>query len=147
MILKFAITGKENDVVVFEKELLDILLRVVGDQEMIAHEIHFCVHEAILNVIQHTYKWDLNQPLEIWIDITDNDNNKKELQITIKDTGPAIDRSIVPPKQIEQFQLRKRGLYMISKIMDEFYIKPQVKTGNITFMKKILVQTNDSVVN
>ena len=32
---------------------------------MLAHEIHFCVHEAILNVIQHTYRWDLDQPLDI----------------------------------------------------------------------------------
>ncbi len=146
MIFKFTISGKEEQVVEFEKELLDILLRVVGDNDMIAHEIHFCVHEAILNVIQHTYKWNLDLPLDIRIDVSKAVKGKQTLEISIKDNGPAIEKPIIPPKQIEQFQLRKRGLYMISKIMDEFTIEPQEKTGNITYMKKILSTKSDSVV-
>ena len=137
MIFKFTISGKEEEVVGFEKELIDILLRIVGDNELIAHEIHFCIHEAVLNVIQHTYKWDLNQPLEIRIDVLDI-NNSKQVEIFIKDFGKPIERHIKPPDQIRQFQLRKRGLYMISKMMDEFYIEPQEKTGNITYMKKVI---------
>ena len=137
MIFKFTISGKEEEVVGFEKELIEILLRIVGDNELIAHEIHFCIHEAVLNVIQHTYKWDLNQPLEIRIDVLDI-NNSKQVEIFIKDFGKPIERNIKPPDQIRQFQLRKRGLYMISKMMDEFYIEPQEKTGNITYMKKVI---------
>jgi serine/threonine-protein kinase RsbW len=146
MIFKFTISGKEEQVVEFEKELLDILLRIVGDDEMIAHEIHFCVHEAILNVIQHTYKWNLELPLDIRIDVAKAVKQKQVLEISIKDYGPAIEKPITPPKQIEQFQLRKRGLYMISKIMDEFTIEPQDKSGNLTYMKKILSPKSDNVL-
>jgi anti-sigma regulatory factor (Ser/Thr protein kinase) len=138
MIFKFTISGKEEEVVEFEKELIDILLRIVGDNDLAAHEIHFCVHEAILNVIQHTYKWDLSQPLEIRIDVLDVNGNKQILEIFIKDFGKPIDMQLKPPEHVRQFQLRKRGLYMISKIMDEFYIEPQEKTGNITYMKKVI---------
>ena len=144
MIFKFTISGKEEQVVEFEKELLDILLRMVGEKEMIAHEIHFCVHEAILNIIQHTYKWNLDKPLEIRLDTFENSDFDKTLQISIKDIGPAIETQIIPPKSVEKFQLRKRGLYMISKIMDDFSIEPQGKNGNITTMKKILTHKNES---
>jgi serine/threonine-protein kinase RsbW len=147
MVFKFTITGKEEQVVAFEKEMLDILLRIVDNEEMVAHEIHFCIHEAILNVIQHTYKWNLNKPLEIRLDITDLDDTKKVLEVFIKDFGASIAKPINPPRKIDQFQLRKRGLYMISKIMDEFHIEPQAKKGNITYMKKVLKAKNDNVEN
>ncbi len=139
MIFKFTISGKEEEVVEFEKELIDILLRILSDNEILAHEIHFCVHEAIFNVIQHTYKWNISLPLEIKININETDKSSRNLEIFIRDYGSPVSMTIIPPKQIEQFQLRKRGIYMISKIMDEFYIEPQDKTGNITYMKKILI--------
>ena len=138
MIFKFVITGREEQVIGFEKELLDVLLRVVGDNEMLAHEIHFCVHEAILNVIQHTYRWDLDQPLDIQVNINETSENSRVLEIIIKDSGKPIDKPIAPPRQIDQFQLRKRGLYMIGKIMDDFQVKPMGKTGNMAYMKKII---------
>jgi anti-sigma regulatory factor (Ser/Thr protein kinase) len=139
---KFTISGKEEEVVQFEKELLDILQKITGNEGMLAYEIHFCVHEAILNVIQHTYKWDLEQPIDIIIGVTKVDNSSQELEISIKDYGPKIEKPIIPPKQIGQFQLRKRGLYMISKIMDECVIEPQSKIGNLTYMKKLLAGSN-----
>lgn len=143
MIFKFKITGKEEEVVEFEKQLLELLLRIVEDQDMVAHEIHFCVHEAILNIIQHTYKWNLDLPIDIRIDVNEEGKSTKVLKITIKDVGPAIDAPIVPPKQVEKFQLRKRGLYMISKIMDDFSIEPVNKNGNVTNMKKIITFNNN----
>jgi len=145
MIFKFTISGKEEEIVEFEKELLDILLRIVGDEEMVAHEIHFCVHEAILNILQHTYKWNVNLPIDIRIDVTEDAKSNKILKISIKDLGPPIENPIIPPKQIEKFQLRKRGLYMISKIMDDFSIEPLGKNGNITNMKKVLTLKNNDV--
>ncbi|MGA2143093.1 MAG: ATP-binding protein [Brevinematales bacterium] len=109
---------------------------------MIAYEIHFCVHEAILNVIQHTYKWDLTQPIDIRIDVTGINEASQELEISIKDYGRKLEKEISPPSRIGQFQLRKRGLYMISKIMDECVIKPLEKGGNLTYMKKLLNNEN-----
>ena len=138
MIFKFKITGKDEEVVEFEKKLIDILLKTINDNELTAHEIRFCVHEAVLNVIQHTYKWDLSQSIEIKIDVLDIKDNKQIIEIFIKDFGKPVNTDIRPPDHIKQFQLRKRGLYMISKIMDEFYIEPQEKTGNITYMKKVI---------
>jgi anti-sigma regulatory factor (Ser/Thr protein kinase) len=142
MIFQFTITGQEEEVVQFEKELLDILQKITGSESMIAYEIHFCVHEAILNVIQHTYKWDLTQPIDIRIDVTGINEASQELEISIKDYGRKLEKEISPPSRIGQFQLRKRGLYMISKIMDECVIKPLEKGGNLTYMKKLLNNEN-----
>ncbi len=141
MIFKFTISGREEEVVQFEKELLDILQKIAGKEGMTSYEIHFCVHEAILNVIQHTYKWDLKRPIDIRIDVS-REGASQKLEISIRDYGPKLEKPIIPPKQIGQFQLRKRGLYMISKIMDECVIQPQEKGGNLTYMKKILPAKN-----
>jgi anti-sigma regulatory factor (Ser/Thr protein kinase) len=138
MIFEFTLSGREEEIVRFEKELLDILQRIAGREEMTAYEIHFCVHEAILNVIQHTYKWDLKQSIDVCIDVKRVNAIKQKIEIFIRDYGPKLGKPIIPPKQIGQFQLRKRGLYMISKIMDECVIKPQGKGGNLTYMKKLL---------
>lgn len=138
MIFQFSITGRENDITNFERELLEILLRILKNQEMIAHDIHFCVHEAILNIVQHTYKWDLSQILEIKVHSTDTEE-KTIIEFYIRDYGDPVKYSIVPPSKISRFQLRKRGLYMISKIMDEFRLEPLEKIGNLTYMKKILI--------
>lgn len=148
MIFNFRITGKEDQIVQFEKELLDILLRLVENGDMLAHEIHFCIHESILNILQHSYKWNLELPIEIRLDISGGpDPSSRTLEIRIKDNGPAIEKVLEPPDKLDKFQMRKRGLYMISKIMDEFNIKPQGTTGNVTYMKKTLTQNSEEVLD
>lgn len=139
MIFKFLINGSEDKIIAFEKELLTILERSLETKDLSTHEIHFCVHEALLNIIQHTYKWDLSLPIDIQINISEEESNNKIVEIIIKDVGKPIKKQINPPKEIRIFQMRKRGLYMISKIMDEFYIKPlEDKSGNLTYMKKFI---------
>lgn len=148
MILNYRIFGREDSIVEFERELLDMLIRLVGKEEMVAHEIHFCIHEAILNILQHTYKWDLNLPIEVRMVVSGSDEtHDKTLEISIKDIGPSIGEPLIPPAKVDKFQMRKRGLYMISKIMDEFHIKPVDKNGNITFMKKVLSHTDDQLAD
>ncbi len=140
MIFKFMINGSTEQIVNFEKDLLAILEKTFS-HNIVCHEIHFCVHEAILNIIQHTYKWDTNLPIDIQIDI-EEDEEKKIIEIFIKDFGKPIRKEIHPPKTIKAFQMRQRGLYMISKIMDDFYIKPLKKSGNLSYMKKVIYNEN-----
>jgi anti-sigma regulatory factor (Ser/Thr protein kinase) len=137
MIFKFLINGDEEKIISFEKELLALLEKSLMRNDIIPNEIHFCVHEAILNIIQHTYKWDFSLPIDIQIVITDTENNKKVIEIFIKDVGKPIKKELHPPKSLRPFQMRQRGLYMIAKIMDEFFIKPlDDKSGNLTYMRK-----------
>lgn len=138
MIFKFTISGKEDQIVQFEKKLLDILNKIEGRDEITSHEIHFCVHEAIINIIQHTYKWDVEKLIEIRIDVT-NEERQQIFEVWIRDFGDSIEKPIFPPAKIGQFQLRRRGIYMISKIMEEFYVKPHPEIGNVTYMKKIFL--------
>lgn len=142
MIFKFLINGSADQIINFEKELLAILDKAFPEDKMISHEIHFCVHEAILNIIQHTYKWDTSLPMDIQLEI-EEDNEKKVIEVLIKDFGKPIRKEIHPPKNIKSFQMRQRGLYMISKIMDDFYIKPINKSGNLSYMKKIIKKIED----
>ncbi len=139
MIFKFLISGTPEKIIAFEKELLTILEKTFSHNDLASHEIHFCVHEAILNIIQHTYKWDTSLPIDIQLNITEEDD-KKVVEIYIKDTGKPIKKELHPPHKIRLFQMRQRGLYMISKIMDDFYIKPVNKTGNLSYMKKIVLK-------
>ncbi len=137
MIFNFSIFGSESDIVKFEQKSMKILLRILEKNELLASEIHFCMHEAILNVIQHAHLWDSSKPIEIRIFLNDTET-EKQIEISITDQGPKISQLIQIPDHIEKFQLRKRGLYMISQIMDEFSISPSEKTGNITKMKKVI---------
>lgn len=147
VIFNFRVSGNEEQVVEFEKELLDILNRIFGDEDMVAHEIHFCTHEAILNIIQHTYKWDLDKAIEVKMTLSDLDSEgNRVLEIKIKDSGPSLEKEIIPPESIDKFQMRKRGLYMISKIMDEFYIKPLENSGNLTYMKKLITRDAEEMM-
>ena len=148
MIFNFTVSGKEEQIMEFEKELLDILIRIVENNEMLAHEIHFCIHEVILNIIQHSYNWDLEIPIEVKLNVSgSHETQNKVLDIQIKDSGPAIEKPIVPPSKIEKFQMRHRGLYMISKIMDEFSMEALGKNGNLTKMKKDLSKVNGDVLD
>ena len=78
--------------------------------------------------------------VEVSINIHENiEDNTKDLEVIIRDHGKPISKPIFATsksEKIDKFQLRERGIYMISKIMDEFYVKPDKKKGNITFMKK-----------
>lgn len=145
MIYTFKVSGDEQEIVSFERELLAILKRIMNWGDMSAHEIHFCIHESILNILQHSYKWDTEIPIEIKLNFSgDIENHDLELEIQIRDFGPSIEKKIEAPSEIERFQMRRRGLYMISKIMDEFYIKPKKKGGNVTYMKKNLSLMHES---
>ncbi len=148
MIFNFKVSGTEDEIVQFERELLEILTRITCDQDMVAHEIHFCIHEAILNILQHSYHWKRDIPINIKLIVSGSDEKKdKILEIQIKDNGPAIKQPLEPPEKIDRFQMRKRGIYMISKIMDEFSINYDGKSGNITYMKKKLSGFDDQILN
>ena len=148
MIFNFTVSGTEEQIVQFERELLEILTRITGDQDMVAHEIHFCIHEAILNILQHSYCWKKDLPIDVKLIVSGSDESKdKVLEIQIKDTGPAIQKPLEPPEKIDRFQMRKRGIYMISKIMDEFTVRYDGKSGNITYMKKSLSRLDDQILN
>jgi len=137
MIFQFSVQCTESDILAFEKEVMDILSRAIGDSPdalMQIHEFHFCIHESILNILQHTYKWDMSRKLEIRFQITD-EKEKRICEVTIRDFGPPVPKKLVPPDSVDTFQMRKRGLYMMSKILDDFSLTPQ-GDGNITYLKK-----------
>ncbi len=137
MIFQFCVACTESEILAFEKEVMDVLGRVVGstpDGMMQIHEFHFCIHEAILNILQHTYKWDMNQKRSERLALTE----EKEgwiCEVNIRDFGPPIPKKITPPPTVDKFQMRKRGLYMMSKILDEFSLTP-LEDGNLTYLKK-----------
>lgn len=138
MIFQFTVRCTESEILAFEKEVMDILSRVLGDSSdmlMLIHEFHFCIHESILNILQHTYKWDMSKKLDIRLQIVE-EGDKRICEVIIHDFGPPVPKKLVPPHAVDRFQMRKRGLYMMSKILDEFSLTPQAD-GNLTYLKKV----------
>jgi anti-sigma regulatory factor (Ser/Thr protein kinase) len=147
MILNYRIFGREDSIVEFERELLDILIRLVGKEEMTAHEIHFCIHEAILNILQHTYKWNLNQPIEVKIVVSGSDEtNDKTLEISIKDLGPAIDSPLIRPED-RQIPDEKTRLIHDQQDYGRVLYQTRRRNGNVTYMKKLLSPTQEKVID
>jgi len=142
MIFNFSFFGTENEVVQFEQNLMKILLRLFKDDEMLANEVHFCVHEAVLNIMQHSYYWDSSKPIDVRLAINEGEA-ESEIEIQIIDQGTPIEKVLQIPGQIETFQMRKRGLYMIGQIMDFFSVSPAEKKGNVTKMRKIICSQPD----
>lgn len=143
MIFQFTFPCTETEILAFEKEVVDILSRIVGsssDAMMLLHEFHFCIHESILNILQHTYKWNVNQKLEVKISVTEEGKNQV-CEVTIRDFGPPVPQKLTPPASVDKFQIRKRGLYMMSKILDNFSLTP-LADGNITYLKKVFTENS-----
>lgn len=93
-------------------------LNIQGDLETTTYEIQLAVHEICTNIIEHAYKNDAEQRIELEISIIQTSSDS--LSITLFDySGIAFIASDVKIPDIEALQERGLGLMLVNQIMDE----------------------------
>ena len=90
------------------------------------------VNEACMNIIQHAYAGDENGTFRLEL-IRDED----ELIVRLIDFAPAIDKSSVKPRDLDDVRPGGLGVHFIQTLMDAVeFLDSGSPTGNILQMKK-----------
>ncbi len=135
--------SKINFKIVLKSELseLDRIRNIIEDKlhfiELIdRNRIVLVIDEIISNIIEHGYKLDPNNIIEIEVEVL----NQEKIIIKIYDNAPHFDLSKIPnPNLIEhstEGKARGLGLFLVRSIVDEIQYKPKYPQGNINILIK-----------
>ncbi len=98
--------------------------------------IRLAFHEAIINVIQHTYKFSNDKQINIDIDLS-----RESFECHIYDFGEKVSPDQIVPRKRNEIQTNGLGVFLYSKLMDEVEFK-NTDTGNLLRMKKYFKNTD-----
>lgn len=93
-----------------------------------AEAIELAVGEALANAYQHAYGGGAG-PVRLDLECVHD-----EFRITIHNHGAAVSRSPVPPAP-QRIEAQGRGLYVMSKLMDELAVRGRER-GTAVYMAK-----------
>lgn len=106
-----------------------------GLSEHAAYHVQMAVDEACTNVIEHAYGGEGQGEIELRCQV-----RKKELTVTIRDTGRPFDPGAVPePKlgaQIEEVEVGGLGLYFMRQVMDEVRFRFNNGVNELVMVKR-----------
>lgn len=91
------------------------------------------VHEACVNIIEHSYKNVENGEIFINMEVI---NDPIGVVINIHDTGKGFDPETIPSPKFGELQYRGFGLYLIRELIDDAVYSSK-KNGNHWYLKKI----------
>jgi serine/threonine-protein kinase RsbW len=105
---------------------------------LIAYDIEQCCVEALNNCIEHSYKYDPNNNIEVVFSFHNN-----IIELDIMDNGIALeslkkDKSIeFDPEDIDNLPEGGMGLILINQIMDTVSYKSENGFNTLTMIKKV----------
>jgi len=114
------------------RALLRERLAAEGCPRTLIDQLVVAVNEACMNIIQHAYAGDEKGKFRLEL-IRDED----ELIVRLVDFAPAIDKSTVKPRDLDDVRPGGLGVHFIQALMDEVgFLDSGSSTGNILQMKK-----------
>ncbi len=123
-----------NDVLEFENKLVDKLNSISYIDKKMVFQIRLAFHEAIINIIVHTYKKNPNKDIDIEI-VIDNES----VSIKIRDYGKPVDVATIKSRDLDELKESGLGVHFYKTLMDNVeYSKPVNKSGNIIKLVKNL---------
>lgn len=118
------------------RERIEKILSFVDILEL--NRIVLAVDEIVSNIIEHGYKFNSKEVIEINITI----NNEHDLLIEILDNAPYFKPDIQSRVNLESYpeegKHRGLGLILVQYITDEFNYYPREPVGNQYILKKYL---------
>jgi anti-sigma regulatory factor (Ser/Thr protein kinase) len=107
----------------------------VADEELTA--VHLAVDEALANVIKHGYGGVPGQPIEISIEVTDDDQGPR-LVITIRDFGRQVDPTCIQSRSLDEVRPGGLGVHIMRSVMDQVdYSCPKCGGMVVTMVKHL----------
>lgn len=97
-------------------------------------DMEIVLGEILANVIKHTYKNDETKRIIVSYALKNN-----IFHMLVRDFGPPVDPNKLKPMppDLENPREGGYGLYIISRVTDEFRVRP-LRNGNLTVAKKNL---------
>ena len=93
-------------------------------------DIVLAIDEACQNIIRHAYRGDSDNVIEIEVE-----HRGEGLVFTLADQAPAIDPSLVKPRDLDDIRPGGLGTHFISRVMDEVeFLRPASGGGNLLRM-------------
>ncbi len=93
-------------------------------------DIVLAIDEACQNIIRHAYRGDSDNVIEIEVE-----HRGDGLVFTLADQAPAIDPSLVKPRDLDDIRPGGLGTHFISRVMDEVeFLRPASGGGNLLKM-------------
>jgi phosphoserine phosphatase RsbU/P len=107
-------------------------LAAEGCRRTLIDQLVVAVNEACMNIIQHAYTGDEKGKFRLEL-IRDED----ELIVRLIDFAPAIDKSTVKPRNLDDVRPGGLGVHFIQTLMDDVeFLDSGSSTGNVLQMKK-----------
>ncbi len=93
-------------------------------------DIVLAIDEACQNIIRHAYRGDSDNVIEIEVE-----HRGDGLVFTLADQAPAIDPSLVKPRDLDDIRPGGLGTHFIRRVMDEVeFLRPASGRGNLLKM-------------
>ena len=93
-------------------------------------DIVLAIDEACQNIIRHAYRGDSDNVIEIEIE-----HRGDRLVFSLADQAPAIDPSLIKPRDLDDIRPGGLGTHFISRVMDEVeFLRPTSGHGNLLRM-------------
>ncbi len=93
-------------------------------------DIVLAIDEACQNIIRHAYRGDSDNVIEIEIE-----HRGDRLVFSLADQAPAIDPSLIKPRNLDDIRPGGLGTHFIRRVMDEVeFLKPASGSGNLLKM-------------
>jgi anti-sigma regulatory factor (Ser/Thr protein kinase) len=128
--MQYKLKSTLEDVHKFEIELEKRLSEVKINKKSLFN-IRLAFHEAVINVIQHTYNFQKDKDVLIDINISG-----EVFECEIRDFGNKVNPEDIRPKKKENtIQTNGLGVFLYSKLMDEVEFS-NTNDGNLITLKK-----------
>ena len=127
--MRYTLQSTFDDVHQFEAELEKMLVNGKITKRTIFN-IRLAFHEAIINVIQHTYKFSQSEKIIIEMNI-----NRDYFECSIEDFGEPVNPEKIVPHKKNEIQTNGLGIFLYCKLMDEVEFS-NTTSGNMLKLKK-----------
>lgn len=133
--MQYNIQSTLQEVQDFEVKLDEMLNGLKLNKQTMFH-IRLAFHEAIINVIQHTYNFSTDKKITIDINIT-----KEVFECFIYDYGEKVSPDKIKPHKKDEIQTSGLGVFLYSKLMDEVEFS-NTSEGNLIKLLKFFKPTD-----
>lgn len=118
------------------RDFLSSLFEALGFDFRERMGVVLAVNEAYANVIQHSYRGDTTQRVDLAVSIA-----PQILTIEIRDYGGETDLACIEPRDLDEVRPGGMGTHLMRTIMDEVTYDVSSGTGTVLRMSKSRSQT------
>jgi len=104
------------------------------------------VDEAVANIMRHSYRGRLDQPIEVYCNRLHRQSNgrtEQAIEILLFDCGPAVDTTKLPARPLDEVRPGGLGLHIIRGSMDTVEYKRAGRLNRLRLVKYVRPTTGE----